>query len=144
MVVIYCSSLIPNVPMMSKNAFEIASHYVLRHKCTLEIQRGMMCKGATDLPVPLIHDPCDLYLLPSHLGVLLGLSDTPRISEKHESLSAFTPLAHCTPLFLLESFSLTLFLSASFSSGVHTTTCESEWVKEREKERRNTEREKTH
>lgn len=96
----------------------------------------MMCITTTDLPVPLIHDPCDLYLLSSHLDVLLGLSDTPRISEKHESLSAFTPLAHGTPLFLLESFSLTLFLSISFSWGVHTTICETELEKERDQERR--------
>lgn len=53
-------------------------------------------RGETDLPVPLVHNPRDLNLLSPHLAVLFGLSDTPRISEKHLRSSSSTPLAHCT------------------------------------------------
>lgn len=75
-----------------------------------------------------------IFFRPILASCLVSL--TPREYQKNTSLSAFTPLAHCTPLFLLESFSLTLFLSVSFTWGVHTTICETEWKKEKEKERR--------
>lgn len=67
----------------------------------------------THLPVPLIHDPGDLYLLPPHGCLLAGLSDASTISGQHDFFF-HSLLAHCATLssgvgsFLLSSSERTL------------------------------------